>query len=782
MNQPIKILFIEDNEDDVVIAEESLKREGFLIEYKAIVKINEIADAIKNFNPDVIVSDYNLVGFTALDVLNICKDLDINIPFVVLTGSINEEVAVKCLKAGADDYVLKKHINALPHTIKDVIEKKKLESEKLIYLQQLQISELKYKELARKFRHFLGSSPSITYSLEVREKKFIPVWISENIKWFTGYDPSETLSPDWWFNNVHPEDREETLKVLDVLFKKGEFSHEYRFRAKDGNYLWIHDELRAIKNDAGDIVEIIGTWTDITEKKLLEEKLNKEKELLISIMNISPAGILVLDKDGKAIYANQTFSKDTGYEQKEVVGKTFSELNFRIFDTSGNPLQYSEIPVIKALIRKDAIKFSQFILEKPDGGRITLSANAAPIFNKDGNLTGVVCISTDITERKKLESQFLQAQKLEAIGRLTGGIAHDFNNLLSAIVGFSELILMQCKGEETIAGYVKTILDASDKAKGLIQQLMLFSRSKTQKFELLKLNDVVLDFQKMLTRIIGEDIILTIINDEKVKPIIADRTQIEQIILNLAVNARDAMPKGGKLIIETKLIDIPEAVAEGYIDLKQGEYVMLSVTDTGCGMTDEVKSRLFEPFFTTKEVGKGTGLGLATVYGIVKDHNAAIHLYSEVGIGTTFKIYFPVAKEATTTEVKKQAKPIFLSGTETILLVEDNDILKNFLEVALRGQGYTVISYDNPAKALDFIKTTTQKIDLVITDIVMPNMSGKELEEKFKEAGIDIKFLFMSGYTDESLVARGILEGSKNFISKPFKIDNLLTKIREILA
>lgn len=782
MNQPIKVLFVEDNEDDVVIAEESLKREGLLIECKAIVKINEIADAIKNFNPDVIVSDYNLVGFTALDVLNICKDLDINIPFVVLTGSINEEVAVKCLKAGADDYVLKKHIKALPHTIKDIIEKKKLESEKLIYLQQLQISELKYKELARKFRHFLSSSPSITYSLDVRENKFIPVWVSENIKWITGYDPSETLSPDWWFNNVHPEDREETLKFLDVLFKKGEFNHEYRFRAKDGSYLWIHDESRAIKNESGDIVEIIGTWADITEKKLLEEELNKEKELLISIMNISPAGILVLDKDGKVIYANQTFSKNTGYEQKEVVGKTFSELNFRLFDTSGNPLQYSEISVIKALTRKEEVKFSEVCLEKTDGSRVVLSVNASPILDKEGNIAGAISISLDITKHKKLESQFQQAQKLEAIGRLTGGIAHDFNNLLSAIVGFSELILMKCKGEETIAGYVKTILDASDKAKGLIQQLMLFSQSKPQKFEPLNLNNVVLDFQKMLTRIIGEDIILTIINDEKVKPIIADHTQIEQIILNLAVNARDAMPKGGKLIIETKLIDIPEAVAEGYIDLKQGEYVMLSVTDTGCGMTDEVKSRLFEPFFTTKEVGKGTGLGLATVYGIVKSHNAAIHVYSEVGIGTTFKIYFPVAKEETTTELKKQAKPIFLSGTETILLVEDNDILKNFLEVALRGQGYTVISYDNPNKALDFIKTTTQKIDLVITDIVMPNMSGKELEEKFKEAGKDIKFLFMSGYTDESLVARGILEGSKNFISKPFKIEDLLSKIRQILG
>lgn len=782
MNQPIKVLFIEDNEDDVVIAEESLKREGLLIECKAIVKINEIADAIKNFNPDVIVSDYNLVGFTALDVLNIYKDLDINIPFVVLTGSINEEVAVKCLKAGADDYVLKKHIKALPHTIKDVIEKKKLEREKLIYLQQLQISELKYKELARKFRHFLSSSPSITYSLEVKENKFIPVWVSENIKWITGYDPSEALSPDWWFNHIHPEDRERTSKFFDHLCKKGEYNHEYRFKAKDGSYIWIHDELRVIKNETGDIIEIIGTWADITEKKLLEEELNKEKELLISIMNISPAGILVLDKDGKVIYANQTFSTSAGYEQNEIIGKRLSELNLRVFDTSGNPLQYSEIPVIKALIRKDIIKFSQFVLEKPNGGRITISANAAPIFDKDGNLTGSVSIYIDITEHKKLESQFLQTQKLEAIGRLTGGIAHDFNNLLSAIVGFSELILMQCKGEETIAGYVKTILDASDKAKGLIQQLMLFSRSKTQKFELLNLNDVILDFQKMLIRIIGEDIILTIINDENIKPIKADRTQIEQIILNLAVNARDAMPMGGKLIIETKLTDITGEIAEKYLDLTPGQYVMLSVTDTGCGMTDEVKSRLFEPFFTTKDVGKGTGLGLATVYGIVKDHNAAIHVYSEVGIGTTFKIYFPVTKEEITTEVKKQAKPILLSGTETILLVEDNDILKNFLEVALRGQGYTVISYDNPNKALDFIKTTTQKIDLVITDIVMPNMSGKELEEKFKEAGIDIKFLFMSGYTDDSLAARGILEGSKNFISKPFKIENLLSKIREILA
>lgn len=736
--EKIKIVFIEDLQDDVLIAEETLRREGIVFESTNVTTLEDLKTVFKQMKPDVIISDYNLPGFTALDTLRLCREYNPVIPFVVLTGSINEEVAVRCLKEGADDYVLKSHIRILPHAIKEALNKRRLEVEKLSALKALEMSEEKYRylchtisdyayafrveedgtmrgewvsdafckifgftpdeiearggwqsmvypddlpvaiehakkvisgnsdiavfrfvtrwgesrwlrdyavpvfdketgrviriygaaqditeqknaeeklrELAERLHHLLSSSPTITYSLKITEKGFVPTWVSENIKLITGYEVNEVLEPHWWSTNIHPDDRDEALKKGSLLLEQGEQDHEYRFRKKDGMYAWIHDKMRLIRDQEGNPLEVIGSWTDITDRKIIQEELERERRLLLSVMDTSPAGIVITNEKGKIIYSNRTFSQMMGHKE-DVEGLSCQDLGCRFLDVSGEPIPVEDIPVEKVLRTKNPVNFMQFMIERPDGKKLVFSSNASPILDSTGNIKGVVCIILDITEHKKLEEQYLQAQKLEAVGRLAGGVAHDFNNLLSAIIGFSEIALMQLKNDDPIKEYIKTIYDAGEKARILIQQLMLFSRRQVQRPEILNLNDVISGFQKMLSRVIGEDIILKIETDKALLPVNADRAQMEQVIMNLAVNARDAMPQGGTLIIETGNVELTESYSDGFIDLSPGKYVVLSVSDTGTGMAEEVRKHIFEPFFTTKGHGKGTGLGLATVYG-----------------------------------------------------------------------------------------------------------------------------------------------------------------------
>ncbi len=903
--ETIKLLFIEDLQDDVLIAEETLRREGIVFESTTVTSLEDLKTVLQQIKPDIVVSDYNLPGFTALDALRLCRGYNPVIPFVVLTGSINEEVAVRCLKEGADDYVLKGHIKILPHTIKEALKKRRLEAERLSALKALEMSEERYRyicqtisdyayafrveedgtmkgewvsesfcrvfgftleeiearggwqimphpddlpvaiehakkvisgssditvfrfvtrwgeprwlkdyavpvfdketgrviriygasqditeqkkaeeklrELAERLHHLLSSSPTVTYSLRITEKGLVLSWISENIKAITGYEVKEVLEPDWWSSNIHPDDRDEIINKSSILGEQDELSVEYRFRKKDGSNIWIHDKLRMIRDEKGKPLEVIGSWTDITNRKAIQEELDKERRLLLSIMETSPAGIVVTDEKGKIAYSNRTFCQMMGHEIG-VNGLSCEDLKCRFLDVSGEAIPVEDIPVKKVLRTKSPVNFMQFMIERPDGRRLVFSSNASPILDSAGNIKGVVCITLDITEHKKLEEQYLQAQKLEAVGRLAGGVAHDFNNLLSAIIGFSEIALMQLKKDDPVREYIKTIYDAGEKAKVLIQQLMLFSRRQVQRPEILNLNDVISGLHKMLSRVIGEDIILKIETDKALLPVKADRAQMEQVIMNLAVNARDAMPQGGTLIIETGNVEFTESYSDGFIDLSPGRYVVLSVSDTGTGMTEEVKKHIFEPFFTTKGPGRGTGLGLATVYGIVKEHNGAIHVYSEIGKGTTFKIYLPVTEE----QIKetKQISPSeeLPGGTEAVVIVEDSEEVRRFSSLALQEKGYRVRSFSNPAKALEYIKTTDEKIHLVLTDLVMPEMSGRELSEKIREYKKDIRFLFMSGYTDDSLIAQGIKDGTADFLSKPFTVAQLLKKVREVLS
>jgi len=384
-------------------------------------------------------------------------------------------------------------------------------------------------------------------------------------------------------------------------------------------------------------------------------------------------------------------------------------------------------------------------------------------------------------ERKRLEEQFRQAQKIESIGQLTGGIAHDFNNLLTVIMGYSELMLNSLPSDAPLRDHVEQIKEAGKRASLLTQQLLAFSRKQVLQPRVLDLNAVLTNLDRMLQRLIGEDINLVTVPAPGLGRVHADPGQIEQVIMNLAVNARDAMPQGGKLTIETANVELDDAYAHEHISVKPGPYVMVAVSDTGCGMDTETKARLFEPFFTTKEPGKGTGLGLSTVYGIVKQSDGNIWVYSEPGRGTTFKIYLPVVEGMVETVEPGAVHTKSVRGSETILLVEDENSVRRLAHSILRANGYTVLEARQSKEALLLSGQHEGPIHLMVTDIVMPGMSGRDLAERLKPSRPNMQVLFMSGYTDKAIVHHGELDPGTAFLQKPFTPEALARKVREVL-
>jgi len=378
-----------------------------------------------------------------------------------------------------------------------------------------------------------------------------------------------------------------------------------------------------------------------------------------------------------------------------------------------------------------------------------------------------------------LQDQFRQSQKMEAIGQLAGGVAHDFNNLLTVIKGYSQLSLMELNEGNPLRGKVEEIQKAADQAASLTRQLLAFSRRQVMEMRVLDLNIIIKDLEKMLRRIIGEDVELITFLADDLGRVKTDPGQIEQVVMNLTINARDAMPNGGKLTIETTKLD--EEYARNHVATKPGQYVMLSVSDTGVGMTQEVKERAFEPFFTTKDKGKGTGLGLSTVYGIVKQSGGNIWVYSELGKGTTFKIYLPRVDEPLEKMVEKVVKEELPRGSETILIVEDNEDVRKLAMRVLEKQGYNVLEAPNGDDALHLPNERKESVHLILVDVVMPGISGRQFVEQFKKVCRDCKVLYMSGYTDNTIVHHGVLEKGMNYIQKPFTVEGLTRKVREVL-
>ena len=421
------------------------------------------------------------------------------------------------------------------------------------------------------------------------------------------------------------------------------------------------------------------------------------------------------------------------------------------------------------------------MFKRKNGHRFPALVSPTIIRDEHGNILNYIATIKDLTEFSQLESQLRQAQKMEAVGQLTGGIAHDFNNLLLPILGYAELLLTEINPENPYYQEILHIKQAGEKARDLTAQLLAFSRKQIMEMKTVDLRDVITDFQKILRRTVREDIAIRLLLSSKPHPVMADTGKIGQILMNLAVNAQDAMPQGGTITIEATETEIDETYTSLHHGALPGTYVMLSFSDCGIGMDKQTIERLFEPFFTTKEPGKGTGLGLSTVFGIVKQHNGYIMVYSEPGLGTTFKVYLPKAAEKELTVEEPVDSKEYKRGTETVLVVEDDDTVRALIGRILRKHGYTVIDFGNAQTCLQTIAQHEGPIDLLLTDIIMPGVNGRQLQDRLSADIPGLKVIFMSGYPFDVIVDHGVLMQGINFISKPFTARDLTDKVRSVL-
>ena len=547
-------------------------------------------------------------------------------------------------------------------------------------------------------------------------------------------------------------------------------------RNRQGKELWIQTDKVPVCDVDGKVTGIIVMSQDITERKRAEESLR----LLSSAVEQTKESIVITDAEldlpgPKILFVNPAFTKMTGYNEADVIGQTPRILQ-------GPRTDRIVLNRLRKNLEQGDVFEGEAINYRKDGTEFNLEWQIAPLRNADEKITHYVAVQHDVTERKRMETQLFQSQKMETVGKLAGGFAHEFNSILTAIIGQSELLLGDLPAGSPLVKNATEINKAAGRAAKLTRQLLAFGRKQFLQPEALDLNRVIAGMEAMLHHLMDGEVDTQIVPTGDLHTVKADAGQIEQVIMNMAMNAADAMPNGGKIMLETANVTFDEQSVGRYPELKPGDYVMLAITDTGTGMSDEVKARVFEPFFTTKDVGQGTGLGLSTCYGIIKQSGGHISVYSEPGHGTIFKIYLPRAEAQAKIPIFRLDSPDLPRGTETILLVEDNPALREMAATLLRRLGYTVLTAANGVEALSLKhERTSGHIDLLFTDVVMPHMSGKELADRMQALFPHTKILFTSAYTENAIVHQGVLDKGVALLQKPFTPSALAHKLRQVL-
>lgn len=761
MEKQLRFLILEDLDTDAELMIDELNRAEFNFVHRRVENEKDFVKELKNFKPDLVLSDYSLPTFTGMEGLKIVRKDFPYIPVIIVTGSINEETAVACMKAGASDYVLKDHLVHLPSAVNQTLEKIKLEKEKLEALNALQKSEM----------HFRSVWENSADGMRLTDKDGNVVSVNRAFCKLVEMDESELVNQP--FNIIYNQSKENQsgIEKYKQRFKNKSVDKylERKMTFSSGKTVDLEISSSFIETDDSNPL-LFSIFRDVSERKKAEAEIRK----LSMVVEQSPISIIITDTDGNIQYVNPEFCSLTGYTKKEVYGKNPNILKSGEHGKSF----YKEL---WDTITAGNIWKGEIHNKKKNGDLFWEDAIISPLFNEENQISHFIALKEDITRNKELAEQLHQAQKLEAIGQLAGGVAHDFNNLLTIINGYGSLVLEKMKKDDPLKKDITQIVTAGEKAGSLTQQLLAFSRKQIVRPQIININHIISGIEKMLRRLIGEDIKLNCILNKNIGYTKCDPGQIDQIIMNLAVNARDAMPKGGKLTIETSNVNLDDNYKKLHFDVKPGKYVLITVSDNGIGMDAETQKRIFEPFFTTKEVGKGTGLGLATVYGIIKQNNGYIWVYSELNVGTTFKIYLPVAVDEDAPDTADFESSENLFGTEIILLVEDDANVRELTGEILKNNGYKVIVAGNGSEALQEINDVQEDIDLLITDVIMPGMNGRDLAQRLKRVFPELETIYISGYTDETISRHGILEKGIPFIQKPFKREEFLKLVRKVL-
>lgn len=667
MDKPLRVLLVEDSSDDAELILRELRYAGYDPIYERVETATDMKTALEREEWDIILSDHSMPRFSSTGALEQLHFSGLDLPFIIVSAIIGEDIAVAAMKAGAHDYIMKDKLARLV----PAIERELKEAEERQRRRQAE-------EALRKSESSLANAQRIAHlgNWEWDLEKNIVHWSDEVYRIFGLAPRAFPVTYEIFLSFVHHDDREYIKKSIhEALYEKKQYTIDHRIVRPDGSERIVHEEAEVIFNNTGRAIQMNGITQDITDRKKTEEQLRK----LSCAIEQSPSIVIITDICGNIEYVNPKFTQLTGYPLEEVIGKKPHILK----SDKTSPEEYKQL---WDTITAGGEWRGEIVNRKKNGELYWEFALISPIRDPQGNVTHFLKIAENITriklaeeEKTKLREQLYHAQKLESIGKLSGAIAHDFNNILSAIIGYTEVLQKKMKDENVLKDCAERILTAAEKATHLTQGLLTFSRKRVNNPKPVNLNTILRWSESILSILIQKDIKFNVMLTKKDCTVMVDGSQMEQVFMNLVINARDAMPNGGTLTISTDVVQSDTLCIKTYGYDRIGEYILISVTDTGIGMDEETKKRVFEPFFTTKDPGKGTGLGLAIVYGIVKQHQGYIHVDSAPGKGTTFKIYLPIIKLAVEEKALKEL-PIPRDGTEILLIAEDEEAIRKNLK------------------------------------------------------------------------------------------------------
>jgi two-component system cell cycle sensor histidine kinase/response regulator CckA len=764
MAAPLHVMLIENSVADAELNLHQLERAGFQCQPQIISTRAEFLEQVGRFPFDIVLADYRLPGWTGIDAFSEMRRAGRDVPFILVTGILGEEVAVECIKQGITDYVLKDHLARLPLVVARALEERAHRDARGLMVHALRESEAN--------------------SLFLFAHNPLPMWVFENgtlqillvndaaLRHY-GYDRMDFLQMS--ATDLHPpEEVPKLLAAFQDANPQEQLAGQWRHRKKDG--LVIDVEMFLHKMEYSGHAAALVVAQDITERKRAEE----EKQKFFTLVENSRDFIAVADLHDNVEYVNPAGRAMLGILDAESVKGTHS-LDYVV--PADLPLVHDKI--LPALYSSGHWKGELRFRHRQTGQSLLMDFVGFQVKDqKTGEPRFVATVSRDMSERRNLEQQLQHAQKFEAFGQLAGGIAHDFNNVIGAIVGWAELGEEQAAtGNATLEGYFKKIHLQCDRVTALIQQLLAFARRQILEPRSLSLNQTVQDVMNLLEKVIGKDIEIKTALADVLWAVRADPTQIEQVLMNLCINSRDAMPKGGRITIETHNAEFSEEDCRRTVGFQPGRFAELRVSDTGIGMDAALRERIFEPFFTTKGTGKGTGLGLATAYGIVKQHNGFIHVESEPGQGSTFRIFLPVNETPTAGEARPPDSddlPV-LGGTETILLADDHEGICEMAQSVLTAKGYHILLAHDGEEAIETFTAHRDRISLVLLDVIMPRRSGPEVFAAIKALNPGVSVVFATGYSNEIATLADLAERGVAVLRKPYSPSLLCRRVREVL-
>jgi PAS domain S-box-containing protein len=884
-SDPLRILILEDVPMDAELVTYELERASLPFMAKCVDTQEDFARELDEFRPDVILSDYTLPRFDGMAALALAKTRAPATPLLIVTGSVNEETAVRCMKAGAADYLLKGNLSRIGPAIEAAIARARARAEQARAQQALRRSEANLRALfnnslqafvlvgpdgriqainrtaqewaqrilgrlpgegesisqfipgtADRFRAALGGETT-TLELCIEDTAGVPCWFettstpviaddgavvgvclsavniderrraaeavavserrfrslvqnssdrvlvlagdgrvlyaSDSAVRIVGREPAELVGTSL-LAAADPASAAAVRALLDGAGREpGAPPLELSLAHSDGHEVWLEAVATDLRGDPL-IGGVVVNARDVSERKRAEWALRESEQRYRTLFDSAGDLVCMMGADGAFLYANRAWQRALGYGEGEL-----SSLRLRDLVHAEHRAAFDA--AFGRVLAGERLTHLETLFVTRDGAALTVEGSANCSVDEGGRV--VRAIFRDVTERKRVEEQFRRAERMQAAGRLAGGVAHEVNNMMTGVIGFSSILLRSLEQGDPRRADIEQILRAGSRAADITRQLLAFTRQQFQQVEIFDVNEAILKSDRMLRRSAGDDHELVI----RLAPggcfVRADGGQLEQVLVNLVLNARDAIAGAGRISIETASVVLDRAYAQRHavVSVPPGPYVMIAVSDTGCGMTREVQARIFEPFFTTKPVGHGTGLGLSTVYGIVKQSGGFVWAYSEPGEGTVFKVYLPLVAETAPAREDHDASAPRPSGAETILVVEDEDVVRVLTGRALAEQGYRVVESRNANEALRYLRDHAGDVDLVLCDVVMPGMSGRELGTRLATLAPELPILFMSGYTGEDVVQRGLLDPHAAFEQKPFTPERLTQRVRDLL-